>query len=389
METNPMRRPDYHGASLVNLMTSIAGAFGASLPYAPLAVPLAELERARTVILLVIDGLGDHWLAEHAPNGALRAHRRAAMDSVFPSTTATAITTFLTGLAPAQHALTGWFMHLREIGAVTAILPLTLRAGGQSIAVQGLPPAGLFAHAPLAARLPVASFVVSPKSIADSPFNVFHCGPATRVRYGTIEEMVDALVRITRSGRGRQYVYAYYPEVDACAHDHGMASRRTQAEVERADRAFGALLQELRGTDSVVVATADHGFVDSPPARQIELDRHPALADTLVLPLCGEPRVAYAYVHPERTEAFERAVDGVLEGRGQARRSTDLIAAGAFGPGTPHPRLADRVGHYAIVMADDWTLRDRVLGERRHPQIGAHGGTSECEMRVPLVVASG
>jgi hypothetical protein len=40
-------------------------------------------------------------------------------------------------------------------------------------------------------------------------------------------------------------------------------------------------------------------------------------------------------------------------------------------------------------MADDWTLRDRVLGERRHPQIGAHGGTTEAEMRVPLIVASG
>jgi arylsulfatase A-like enzyme len=200
--------------------------------------------------------------------------------------------------------------------------------------------------------------------------------------------MGEAVARIARSGRGRQYVYAYYPDVDANAHDRGMASARTRAEVERVDRAFAALLQALRGTDTAVVATADHGFVDSPPARQIELDRHPALADALVLPLCGEPRVAYAYVHPERTAAFARAVADALEGRGRAHRSADLIASGAFGPGAPHPRLGDRVGHYAIVMADDWTLRDRLLGERRHPQIGAHGGTSEWEMRVPLIVAS-
>jgi hypothetical protein len=40
-------------------------------------------------------------------------------------------------------------------------------------------------------------------------------------------------------------------------------------------------------------------------------------------------------------------------------------------------------------MADDWTLRDRVLGERRHAQIGVHGGATEAEMRVPLAVAVG
>lgn len=388
MDANPIRRPDYAGGCLVNLMATIGGALGLPMGYPALTVPLPELERARTLILLVIDGLGDHWLHEHAPAGALRALRRTAIDSVFPSTTATAITTFLTGLAPAQHALTGWFVHLRELGAVTAILPLATRAGGHSLAVHGLPPAGLFGHAPLAARLPVASFTVSPRSISESPFNVFHAGPATRASYGTLDEMVEAVARIARGGRGRQYVYAYYPDVDASAHQHGMASARTRAEVARVDVAFARLVEALRGADAALVATADHGFVDSPPARQMWLDRHPALADTLVLPLCGEPRVAYAYVHPERSHAFEQAAGDALAGRGVVLRSTDLVAAGCFGPGTPHPRLAERIGHYAILMRDDWTLRDRLLGERAHPQIGAHGGVSEAEMRVPLIVAA-
>ena len=39
-----------------------------------------------------------------------------SMTSVFPATTASAITTFATGLAPQQHAFTGWFMFLKEIG---------------------------------------------------------------------------------------------------------------------------------------------------------------------------------------------------------------------------------------------------------------------------------
>jgi hypothetical protein len=51
------------------------------------------------------------------------------MTSVFPSTTASAITAFMTGLAPAQHGLTGWHMHLDEIDQTLAILPLTPRDG--------------------------------------------------------------------------------------------------------------------------------------------------------------------------------------------------------------------------------------------------------------------
>jgi len=39
---------------------------------------------------------------------------------------------------------------------------------------------------------------------------------------------------------------------------------------------------------------------------------HPDLEKTLVLPLCGEPRVAYCYVHPDKTGQFERYVRNEL-----------------------------------------------------------------------------
>jgi hypothetical protein len=38
-------------------------------------------------------------------------------------------------------------------------------------------------------------------------------------------------------------------------------------------------------------------------------------------------------------------------------------------------------------MKDGYAVRDHVFGERRHLQIGVHGGMSEDEMLVPLVVA--
>ena len=45
------------------------------------------------------------------------------------------------------------------------------------------------------------------------------------------------------------------------------------------------------------------------------------------------------------------------------------------------------IGDVALVMTGRATVKDWVPGESRHLHIGNHGGTSEDEMRIPLVVA--
>ncbi len=381
-------RPDYEGGSIVNLMASIEAAFGGRAGYPELRdLGSAEIAGARNLCLLVIDGLGARYLARALGDGALQRHARATITSTFPTTTATAITTFMTGLAPQQHGLTGWHMYFRELGAVLAVLPFRPRHGGLPIAAAGVTPSELLGNPPFADRLEAESFVVSPAGIVDSVFNVAHAGRAQRVGHGGGDEIFRAIRDIAREGGERRYVYAYYSEIDSLAHAHGIGSSEVRAELGRVDAAFGRLLEDIAGTDTLVVATADHGFVDTRPETVIDLDEHPGLAETLLVPLCGEPRVAYCYVKPGAHTAFERYVESRLAHCASLARSADLIAQGWFGPGAAHPRLADRIGDYALVMKDGYAIRDHVPGERRHLQIGVHGGTSEDEMLVPLVVA--
>ena len=63
-----------------------------------------------------------------------------------------------------------------------------------------------------------------------------------------------------------------------------------------------------------------------------------------------------------------------------------MIDKGWFGLADPHPRLRERVGDYALVMQEDYAIRDRIAGEKPFRHIGVHGGVSREEMRVPLVV---
>lgn len=379
--------PDYRGGSLVNLMSSIAAALGGSTPYPPLAaLPPAALAGARHVVLLVVDGLGLDTLSRH--DGALRRHLRGSMTSVFPSTTASAIPTFLTGLAPQQHGLTGWNMYFREIGAVIAPLPFRVRTGRHALRDAGVTPATLFGLTPLFDRLPLPCHVVSPRQIVHSDFNVALSGRAQRHGYDSLQEMFEQIAGLVQRDAPRSYVYAYWPQLDSLAHEHGCRSEAVAAAFAELDAAFAALLDLVQRSGSVVIVTADHGFIDTSPADTLDLDDHPALRDTLLLPLCGEPRVAYAYVRCGRAQAFEDTVRAELGDRVDLYRSASLLQQGWLGLGTAHPALADRIGDYVLIPRGNAILRDWLQGEPRHVHIGVHGGTSAPEMRVPLIVAS-
>ena len=116
------------------------------------------------------------------------------------------------------------------------------------------------------------------------------------------------------------------------------------------------------------------------------MEDHPTLSEMLMLPLSGEPRVAYCYVYPDKREQFESYVNNTLSDSVILYRSHDLVDNHLFGLGECHPCLANRIGHYVLVAKDKVTIRDRVAGERPPQDIGVHGGPSEDEMYVPFIV---
>lgn len=381
--------PDYGGGSILNLVASITTALGAPNGlYPALRHPdLQQLLPSRDrVVLIVVDGLGHGYLTQGHPGSSLCRYLRGSLTSVFPSTTATAITAFMTGLAPAQHGITGWHMYIPELDAVSAVLPWRTRSTNRPLTALGLDPERFYDRPSLFDRIPVRSFVVSPERIVDSEFNRHHSGSAERRGYRSLEQLFASILSCLRASAGGRYVYAYYADFDSVAHDHGVNSRRADQVMRRFDAAFSAFLAQAAGLNATVIVTADHGFIDSPPERLIELDDHPDLQAMLRLPLCGERRAAYCYVRPEKTRDFEDYVHGALADQVRLFVSEALLAQGWFGPGAPHPRLMQRIGDYTLIMKEDWTIKDWVPGEARHRQIGVHGGLSRDEMTVPLVV---
>jgi len=380
--------PDYRGGSIVNLMASIRAARGGGASRYPALRDLDgdTLRAPKVLVLLVVDGLGDRFLSACGKPGVLHRHRHSAMTSVFPSTTATAITTYLTGEAPLQHGLTGWFMHFSELGGVHAVLPLTPRRGAPAPHGQVADVAGFFGHVPFFDQLDDESVVISPATIVDSPFNRVHAGRAQRRGFTSMAEFFELLTDAVRGATQRRYVYAYWSDFDRLAHEFGVAHGNTLEHFAQFDAAFGRWYKTIAGTEVMVLATADHGFIDIDPERAMEFDAHSEFAGMLRLPLCGERRVAYCYVEPAARESFRDYVSAHLAECAELYEAPSLLQQPYFGLGEPHTALADRVGDFVLIMKHRATIKDWLPGEPRYTHVGVHGGTSAEEMLVPLIV---
>ena len=247
----------------------------------------------------------------------------------------------------------------------------------------GVAPDGIFVERPLFDAIEARGLVVSHRPIIDSQYNLHHCGRAERRARDNLEGFIEQTVSAVKSGPERKFVYAYWPDFDALAHQHGVASKQVRTHFSALDAAFGELLARLAGSDTVVALTADHGFIDCPPGESIELP--PALAALLRFPLCGERRVAFCHVR--EAKHFLETARELLGDRAEVRPSRELADDGWFGSGRAHPHFAERIGDVALVMKGSGTVKDWVTGEPRHLHIGNHGGMSEDEMNIPLVVA--
>ena len=376
--------PDYEQGGIYGLARDLRTWLHS--PHAGLAPAGVEPGEAAVVVLLVIDGLGANFLSELGARSALAAHCLRTLTSVFPSTTASAVTTLMTGASPAEHGLNGWFIHDHRFGGVISPLPLELR--GRGPLAPGVA-ARLFREDSMFRAAQRPTVMLSPSEIAFSPYSRHHAHGARIRPYDGLamleEVLLETVGELGRDGGG--FIHAYYPSFDALSHAYGCRSPQVQICFGRIDGMFGRLCERLAGSGTRILVTADHGFIDSSPEHTLQVAQDGEMLKMLAAPLFGERRLAFCSVRQGAEREFERWAAETLAGRAVLMSGADCIGAGLLGPGPHHPRLAERVGSYLLLMEPGWTIIDVVEGETPHTLIGVHGGMTADEMRVPLIAA--
>jgi len=379
--SNNMIYPDYKN-SIVNLTSSILKAFNVNSPYSSLR-ELDDLKNYKNIVLLLIDGLGYEYLQKYGQGSELNKHCLKKITSVFPSTTASATTSLETGVAPQQHGITGWFMFLKEIGVLAKVLPFKPRYGGQSFSSDNICRKDIFTEKRIVDKIKSAAFVIYPGHIIDGKVNK---KSKSLVGYKNLNDMFLQIKKTIKSSNGRKYIHAYWDTFDTLCHEKGCASKEASNHFWQLDKKISSFSKSLKGTSTALIITADHGLIDTTEkSKIILLHKHPKLVETLVMPLSGEPRVAYCYIHPQKTKQFENYIKENLDYCCEVYKSVDLLNKEVFGLFEANKKLIDRIGDYVLVMKENYIMKDFLLTEKEECHIGNHGGTSSNEMFVPLI----
>ncbi|MHA2141503.1 MAG: alkaline phosphatase family protein [Candidatus Thorarchaeota archaeon] len=377
-------KPDYSGKGIVNLMSSIASAVGSDSPYPVLKDDIAaDVEGSKNIVLMIVDGLGFDYLSEHGKNTNLKSFTKDAVTSVFPPSTGSAITTFITGLPPQQHAVTGWYVFLKEYGLMSRILPFTSVADWNVLESD-------IAHVidveSLFWKMQRQRTIIVGEQIVDSVFSKQTIGNARRLGYQDLQSFFQTIENTLEQSREPSYIYSYWPELDSIAHILGIRSEEAQGHLQEFDQSLGIFIESIQGTDTTLIITSDHGIHDVDRKNLIITSQHPDLLDCLTLPLCGDTRSAYCYVRPSKVSKFERYVGSELGDACDLHKSDSLIDENWFGLFEPHPKLSSRVGDYTMIFKDGYAILNEFPGQEPPALLGHHGGTSKEEMNVPLIV---
>jgi len=221
----------------------------------PLEKQLVEhIGKPRHLVFVLADGLGSKLLEQRESGSFLRHFNKKNIQSVFPSTTAAALTSIATASWPGEHAVTGWFAYLAEHNIPTQILMYQHRFSRKSLLELGIQPQMAFPVPSGFANVHRQFCMYQPKKIAGSVYSTFQSGSAENCfGYDSIANAIDGISRVIKEDNGDTLQYFYIPDVDVAAHVHGIRSEQVNAAIDQVERAIFQLSQQLKGCDATIV----------------------------------------------------------------------------------------------------------------------------------------
>ena len=338
---------------------------------------LLDLPPARRAVVVLVDGLGYDLLRQrsgHAPflRGLLPAAYR--LSAGFPSTTATSMGTFGTGLPPGAHGLVGY--EVLVPGEDRLLNELSWDNGPDPRVWQ--PSRTVFERAVADG---VAVVRIGPGFFDGSGLTdaALRGGSFTAAR--TLDARVDSALAALR-GSKRALVYLYWGELDKVGHVHGCQSWEWGEQLELIDRCLARLVAGVPSDTSVYV-TADHGMVDAPHALRIDLAYDVELAAG-VRHVGGEARSLQLYCQPGAAEDVLATWRERVDARAWVLSRDEAVRHCLFG--AVSEQVLPRIGEVIVAMRDNFAIVDsRTARPALLALLGLHGSLTPAEMAVPLL----
>ncbi len=401
--SDELYQPRYDGASLPNLSHSVVHATGreladdvAPLPsLAPRLDPFGGRRANGPIVIALIDGFGwdalSLWARGKSPAAARWRAAAQPIDTVFPSSTASALVSLSTGAAPSQHGVVGHRIYLPRFRRVIDLLTHTTVGVDRPRRVDG--PGWNPTHVsvrPTIFRRGVPAVALSRDRFRDTGFTRLLYDGAEYVPYSGAVDWAARLVRLLNRPTPPEVVWTYWDELDTVRHLWGTQAALVRLELDRLASLVGYVATHVdrrRARTVQLVITGDHGLVPLDPAAQLNVATIPTVRRWMARPLAGDRRVGFFRARPGHRADLVAALSDRLPAGSLVRPVDSVGAAGLFGPGGDPALLDTRVGDLVAFVPVPHGLVDRSpsLPPPSRPLRSAHGSLTEAELTVPLI----
>ncbi|HRC62237.1 MAG TPA: alkaline phosphatase family protein [Dehalococcoidia bacterium] len=386
-ESGALRRPTAARPNVVDLAGAVWSAAGVpGLDLTPAARTIeAQLGGREHLVFVLADGLGMQLLESMPSATYLWTHLDGTLDTVFPSTTAVALTTFATAAWPAAHGVVGHYVHLDGVGVVTPLLGATRSDGRPVPEANG--DGRLFLVPSLASRVPRPALSVLPAAVVNSPFTAYATA-APRVGYRSLNEAADLAIDFIQAAREPTFTYLYVSRIDETVHELGPLRLEAVGAVGDLAHVMARLAAAV-GARARIVLTADHGHLAVRPSSRRVIRGVDDLAGMLAGGPTGDARTVFFHLQPGALEAF---ADRFRERFGVAYcllTPDEVEDLHLLGPAPLAAETKRRLGDAVAISFGDDTLEVRPKGapaDRRLAWPSHHSGLTAAEVRVPLVI---
>ena len=340
-------------------------------------------ERLR--ILLLIDGFGMNLFEKEGHNLWLNEYFFEENRSVYPSTTAVALSSLASLRDPGELGVTGWTTWLPNRKSLIQVL--TLEEPEASITNETLlVPSAL---GKTGVRM------VHPRPYLQKPYMGWTTGLGRAKSYGYSIEQENHWARVTEEvvmeSKAGELLYVYLPMIDSSSHFDRWDGEKTARILRTIDHNLESLFTALtRWSKSYHIPiefaiTADHGLLNVPPDRYFTLEDTSPWLKHLECSISGEGRNPIFHVRPGREELFYQSFFESPESEHfYLMTPEELIQAGLFGPKGISDAARPRWGTYVGLAHDVVYLEDITQGQKSKNFAAVHGGNHKDERRVPL-----
>ena len=363
---------------ITNVACSILKFFNCNYYHKTIPVLDEFLEKVnpKNIILMLFDGLGSRLLDRTLEKDSfLIKNRIKEITSVFPSTTASSTLSIQTGLNPSEHGWLGWTNYISPINSIIQLF--------WDVEKGKTPKNEKYEE-----FLKIKNDCLSPKLLVDiikeKGYETYSISPYSDYKYKTLNQMFNIIKeKLEIKSNNKKFMYVYNTEPDSTLHMKGSDSNEAKKLIIERNKKIEEFYNKYLDNESLIIIVADHGHINGD---NIYLKDYPDIKNLMETSIYLENRCPMFRIKDGQQDNFKDLFNKYFGDYFYLLSKEYIINKHLFGDiNYQKNKLFDSsLGDFIAINKNN--NNKVILDDKDFPMISVHGGNSDDEVFIPLIV---